>query len=119
MGGRGRLSAGMPRLLGNHHGAVGLWYRRAWCALVAEYGEPVHGSLAWLEAGRVAAAFTRWRAAQAAWADAQRARSTGKGRRPSPTLLSRLQKRAGIEEESYTRALDRLRGLLDSRETGQ
>lgn len=56
MGGRRRLKAGAPRLLGRHDGTAGRAFRRAYDALAVELG-PFTSPLLRLEAGRVAAAW--------------------------------------------------------------
>jgi hypothetical protein len=59
-------------------------------------------------------AATRWVALVAAertLADARRAREEGKGRRPSQAKVNQLAKRAGLEDESYQKALAALREM--------
>jgi hypothetical protein len=98
----------MPRMLGRHDGAEGARYRRAWKALVAEYGQPVRGSLLALEMGRVAVTYSNLLAASEALAVARRARATGRGRRPSPAKIERLSRRHGLADRSYSEALEKL-----------
>ncbi len=108
MGGKARLTAGMPRMLGRHDGAEGARYRRAWKALVTEYGQPVRGSLLALEMGRVAVAYSNLLAASEALAVARRDRATGKGRRPSVARIEKLSRRHGLANKTYSEALDKL-----------
>jgi hypothetical protein len=57
-------------------------------------------------------AATRWVALVAAermLSDAHRAREEGKGRRPSQAMVNQLAKRAGLEDDSYQKALASLR----------
>jgi hypothetical protein len=104
--------ADAPRMLGTHEGIDGKAYRRAWTALVAEFGSPPHQSLFRLEMGRCAAAWTTLEAAQRRLADARRRRDTLKSHRPTESMILRLEKRAGLADESYGRAVDRLRELV-------
>jgi hypothetical protein len=103
------LKGGAPRLLDNHGGATGKSYRRCFDALVAEYG-PL-SDLGRLEAGRVAAAWVELEAAGRALTAARRARITGKGRRPSESLIMRFSKRRGLADSTYSQALDKLKEL--------
>lgn len=116
MGGRRPLKAGAPRLLGNHGGAIGKAYRRVYDALEAELGP--FTPLARLEAGRAAAAWVQLEAAQRALVTAQRTRSTGRGRRPSPREIERLARRAGLADGTYSAALDKLREMTRSSRNG-
>jgi hypothetical protein len=104
VGGRRRLRAGAPRLLGRHDGVDGRAYRRAWAALVAEYGQPAPGSLVRLEMGRAAVAWVNLQASTHALAAARRRR-----RRPSARDLERLRRRHGLDDLTYSGALGRLR----------
>jgi len=105
----------MPRLLENHRTASAAAVRRFWTALVAEFGEPAHGSLKAIEMGRAAMALLRADEATRAWIDAQHQRDTGKGKRPTAAAVARLQKRVALEEASATALLDRLRALAGPR----
>ena len=116
MGGRRRLRAGAPRMLGRHDGVRGRWFRHAWTALVAEYG-PFTG-LARLEAGRVALAWVNLEAATEALEAARRAREEGRGRRPSPHAIERLYRRQGLADQSYSQALTQLRALIERNHNG-
>jgi hypothetical protein len=110
MGGRRRLSAGAPRLLGSHSGARGRAYRRAFNALVAEFD--LASALARLEAGRVAVAWVNLEASSESLEAARRAREEGRGRRPSPRTIERLARRQGLADQSYAQALAALRELV-------
>jgi hypothetical protein len=102
-------------MLGTHEGIDGKAFRRAWTALVAEFGAPTHHSLLRLEMGRCAVAWTTLEAAQRRLADARRRRETLKNHRPSESMILRLEKRAGLADESYGRAVDRLREMVGPR----
>lgn len=103
MGGRGRLSAGAPRLLGRHDGARGRAYGRAWRALVGEFGTPVRGSLLADEMGR--AAVLRVELGEAVEAlDAYR-----RLRRPGPRKLRLLERDMRDADRVYSDALAALR----------
>ena len=110
MGGKRRLSAGAPRLLGSHSGSRGRSYRRSYSALAAEFD--LTSPLAKLEAGRVAVAWTNLEAATESLEAARRAREEGRGRRPSPRTLERLARRQGLADTSYAQALNQLRELV-------
>jgi hypothetical protein len=112
MGGRRRLSAAQPRMLGHHDGPEGAAFRRAWRALVGEFGPPPVGSLLAMEMGRVAVAHVNLVAATEALSSARRTRAIGRGRRPSPRHIERLNRRVGLCDGSYQMALDRLRELV-------
>lgn len=113
MGGRRRLKAGAPRVLGRHHGTEGRAYRRVYDALAAALD--LATSLLRYEAGRVAALAVQMEAATRALVDAQRARRAGRGRRPSPRELERLARRQGLADQSYSQALEKLRALAAER----
>lgn len=98
-------------MLGRHDGAEGARFRRAWRALVAEYGQPARGSLLALEMGRVAVAYSNLLAASEALATVRRARATGRGRRPSERSVERCARRQGLADASYSQAIDKL-GLM-------
>ena len=115
MGGKRRLRAGAPRLLGRHDTADGRAYRRAWIALVAEYGQPPRGSLFALEMGRTAVAWSQLEAATLSLADVRQRRERGHGRRPSSRDVERAARRQGLADGSYASALDKLRELAASR----
>jgi hypothetical protein len=111
MGGRRRLRAGAPRLLGRHDGARGRAYRRAFNALAAEFD--LGSALARLEAGRVAVAWCNLEAATEALEAARQSRESGKGRRPSPREIERLARRQGLANADYSQALVQLRELVE------
>ena len=113
MGGRGRLRAGAPRLLGRHDGTRGRAYRRAYNALAAEFD--LGSALARLEAGRTAVAWTNLEAATESLEAARRAREEGRGRRPSPRAIERLARRQGLANADYSQALNQLRELVAGR----
>lgn len=106
MAGRRRLSAGMPRLLGNHAGHLGRVYRREWAMLAETFD--LSGALARRLAGLVCVGSVALDASTQALVAAQRARTQGRGRRPSVTELARLQKRHGLDTDSYAAALGQL-----------
>ena len=110
MGGRRALKGGAPRLLGRQDGLEGRVYRRAYDALEAEYGP--FSALARLEAGRVALLWVQLQAASHALMQAQRARRTGKGRRPSVQQVERFARRQGLADGSYVQGLAKLRELV-------
>ncbi len=111
MGGRRRLRAGAPRLLGRHAGRDGRAYARFYAALEADLG-PFASELVRFEAGRVAVAMLNLEATTRALAAARRARESGKGRRPSTRDVERLARRQGLADQSYAQALDKLRALV-------
>jgi hypothetical protein len=112
MGGRRRLRADAPRLLGRHDGAAGRAYRRAYDTLAAELG-PLTSSLLRFEGGRAALAMVNLEVASAALAAARRAREQGRGRRPSPREIERLQRRQALQDQTYSATVDRLRDLVE------
>lgn len=114
MGGRRRLKANAPRLLGQHDGRDGRVYRRAYDALESEFG-PFRSQLQRNEAGRVAATWLNLQVSTQALAAARRTRERGKGRRPSAQAFERLARRQGLSDGSYAAALDRLRELVGRR----
>ncbi len=112
MGGRRRLTAGQPRMLGRHDAAEGARFRRAWRALIGEFGQPEPDSLLALEMGRTAVAHANLVAATEALSLARRTRATGKGRRPGGKAIERLNRRVGLCDRSYREALDHLRVMV-------
>lgn len=104
------LKGGAPRLLGHHGGADGKAYRRAFDALASEFR--LDSPLLRFEGGRVAALRVEFEAAMLALADARRKRRQGKGRRPNTKLVEQLARRAGLADNSYAQAFERLRGLV-------
>jgi hypothetical protein len=109
MGQRRRLKGGAPRLLGNHGGAEGAAYRRAYDALEEEYGP--FSALGRLEAGRVAVAYVQLQATTRALVAEQQKRRRGKGRRPNAQQIERLARRQGLADNSYAQALARLQAM--------
>ena len=118
MGGRRRLKAGAPRLLGRHDGPSGRAYRRGYDALEADLGS-FASELVRFEAGRVAVAMLNLETAIRALAAARRARESGKGRRPGPRDLERLARRQGLADATYSQALDKLRELARGNSHGR
>jgi hypothetical protein len=114
MGGRRPLKAGAVRLLGKHDGASGRAFRRAYDALVTEYGP--FTPLGCLEASRVAVAWVNLEAATRALEAARAARERGKGRRPSTRDVERAARRQGLADQSYSQGLDKLRALAGPRQ---
>jgi hypothetical protein len=110
MGGRRRLRAGAPRLLGRHDGARGRAYRRAYSALEAEFD--LTSPLAKLEAGRVSLNWCHLQTATESLEAARRAREEGRGRRPSPRTIERLARRQGLANADFSQALAALRELV-------
>jgi hypothetical protein len=111
------LKARAPRLLGKHGGRDGRAYRRAYDALLLEYG-PFDRPLLRLEAGRVSVAWMNVEIATRALVTARRARERGRGRRPSVQAVERLAKRQGLADASYSQALDKLRELVQANGRG-
>jgi hypothetical protein len=62
---------------------------------------------------RTAARWASLVASERALADARRARAEGKSRRPSQAKVNQLAKRAGLEDDSYQKALASLRELVN------
>jgi hypothetical protein len=108
--GRKPLVRGAVRVLGLHDGLDGRTFRVGYDALAETFG-PLSTRLLRLEASRAAAAWTRLVAAQRSLAAARRERERGKGRRPSVRELERLSRRVGLDDASYTAAVDRLADL--------
>ena len=115
MGGRRPLKGGAVRLLGNHAGAQGFTFRRAFDALSEELGP--FSKLQALEASRVAVAWANFQAASRALAAARHARMHGKGRRPSGQAIEKLARRQGLANGDYSQALAALRELVGTRRT--
>jgi hypothetical protein len=107
------LKGGAPRLLGRHDGAAGRLYNRQFRALSEEFG-PFTGVMRF-HAGGTAALFVTFQQATEALNDARRDRSEGKGRRPSASLITRLEKRQGLAWQSYSAALEKLQAMASSR----
>jgi hypothetical protein len=113
MASRRALKNGAPRLLAHHGGAEGSVYRRVFDALAAEFGP--FTALGCLEAGRTAAAYLQLQTTTRALVAAQRKRRLGRGRTLNVQQLERLARRAGLADQSYSQALDRLRELAGKR----
>lgn len=113
MAGRRPLKAGAHRLLGNHGGARGRAFRRAFDALAEEFD--LATKLARLEASRVSAAWANLEASTQALEAARAARETGTGRRPSTRDVERLARRQGLDDSSYAAALTRLETVAKRR----
>jgi hypothetical protein len=111
MGGHRRHRADRERMLGKPTAPDRREFGHAWRALVAEFGMPSAKSLARMAMMRAATRWVALVAAERALADARRERAEGKGRRPSVQRLNALAKRAGLEDDSYQKALDKLREI--------
>lgn len=109
MGGRRPLAGHIPRFLGAHNGWEGRAYRRSYVALERDLGP--FSAMQALEAARVAALRVQIEVAMATLVDAQRSRRAGRGRRPNHGQIERLARRAGLADQSYSQALDKLRDL--------
>ena len=113
--GRRRLGGHAVRMLGSHAGIDGKAFRRGYNALCDEFGAPPSHGILRLEMSRAAVAWTTLEAAQRRLAEARRRRETLKTHRPSESMILRLEKRAGLADESYSRAVDRVRELAGAR----
>jgi hypothetical protein len=113
MGGHRRPRADLERMLGKPGAADRIEFGNAWRALAAEFGVPPARSLVRLATMRTAARWASLVASERALADARRARAEGKGRRPSQAKVNQLAKRAGLEDDSYQKALASLRELVN------
>jgi len=111
MGGERRETADRVRMIGNADAADRREFTRQLRALEAEYGRPAPHSLLRLATMRAATRWVTLVAASRALADARRARSEGKGRRPSQREINALARRAGLEDSSYAQAVDAVREL--------
>jgi hypothetical protein len=111
MGGDRRETADRLRMLGAAEATERREFTRHLRAQEAEYGRPASHSLLRVAMMR---ASTRWVAlvsASRALADARRARSEGRGRRPSQREVNGLAKRAALEDASYEKACEQVREL--------
>jgi hypothetical protein len=97
-------------MLGNHGGLAGKLYHRSYQALAEAY--PLSTALLRLEAGRVAALRVHLEIATRTLMDAQRQRRDGKGRRPSAREIERFNRRCGLADGSYQKALERLEEMV-------
>jgi hypothetical protein len=114
MGGHRRPRADLERMLRKPGAADRIAFGNAWRALAAEFGvPPARGSLVRLAMMRTAARWASLVASERALADARRTRAEGKGRRPSQAKVNQLAKRAGLEDDSYQKALASLRELVN------
>lgn len=100
------LRSGARRIFGRHDGVAGRQFNRHYRALAQRLG-PFDG-ISRDYASAVAGLWVQWTEAAETLANAQRLRKEGKGRRPSPGQIARLQKRAGLAWASYDAALKRL-----------
>jgi hypothetical protein len=116
MGGKRRLAADRPRLLGREDGPEGSLARRTWDALRMEFD--LSRPLARQLAGRVIVATVNADASTRALATARRQREHGRGRRPFPRVLERLARRQGLDEGTLGQALDRLRAVAPAARNG-
>jgi hypothetical protein len=110
MGGRSRLRGGLERVLPDHRSALEQALRREYRALLdglAIDGDPLLGR----EASRVAFLAIRAQESARAWGEVIEKRRTGRGRRPSPRAVERAARRAALDDQTATQALDRLREL--------
>ncbi len=108
------LSAGLVRVFGDHRGPLARAYRREYLALLA--GLAINGdALLRREAARVALLTVRAREGASAWAGLIEKRRVGRGRRPSPRAVERAARRAALDDQGATQALDRLRALAGER----
>jgi hypothetical protein len=113
MGGHRRSRADLERMLGTPSAVDAREFYHAWHALVAEFRKPPARSLVRMAMMRAATRWVALVAAERTLADARRAREEGKGRRPSPARVNQLAKRAGLEDNSYQKALASLRELVN------
>lgn len=105
------LKGRAPRLFGNHGGAEGFAYRRAYDALEVALG-PFPNDYVRFEVGRVAIARMQFERATRELVTAQRQRRRGRGRRPNPQQIERLARRQGLADGTYASALRRLEELV-------
>lgn len=100
----------------DHRTRFGKLLRRDYDQLVTSLG--LDGDRLLLrEASRVAMLGLRAREASRVWVEVVEKRRTGRGRRPSPQAVERAARRAALDDETYTAALDRLRELAGERRT--
>ncbi len=105
-----RLRGGLARVFPDHRSALAVAYRREYGALVEGLGLDGDALLR-REAGRVALLAIRAREAGRAWAELTEKRRAGRGRRPSSQAIERAARRAALDDQTATQALDRLREL--------
>ncbi len=110
MSGKCRLRGGLVRVLPDHRTALGQALRREYRAIVGGLG--LDGDpLLLREASRVALLAVRARESARAWAEVVERRRAGRGRRPSPRVVERAARRAGLDDQSAAQALEKLRAL--------
>ncbi len=112
-GGHPPLRRGLDRMLPDHRSVLGKRLRRDFDQLVTTLG--VEGDLLLRETSRVAMLGLRAREANRRWVEVVEKRRVGRGRRPSPSVVERAARRAALDDETYTAALDRLRELAGAR----
>lgn len=105
------LPCGAPRVFGNHGGHEGHIYRHCYEGLAATYG-PFESEHLKFEAARAALAMMQLQTATAALVDLQRARRTGKGRRPSLRDVERAARRQGLADNTFASAMSRLEQVV-------
>ena len=113
MGGRSTLKDRKPRLLDRHNGTEGRLYGRIYAELEAAFG-PFSSAYVRFEAGRVAISRMQLEHATRELTRVQRARRTGKGRRPNDRQVERLARRQGLADGSYAAAVKRLEELVQT-----
>lgn len=107
------LRGGAPRMLGSHGGAAGKLYNRIYGGLAEQFGP--FNEVMRFHAGATAALGVTFQQGTEALNDARRARGEGKGRRPSASLIARLEKRQGLAWQSYSAALEKLQAMASNR----
>lgn len=108
--GRPALLNGALRMFREHSGTRAGWFRAGYAGLADRFGPFVDEATRAYASG-VAALFVTFRQDTVALDDAVRARQQGRGRRPSASAITRLEKRQGLSWHSYDRALQRLEQL--------
>lgn len=111
------LRCGAPRMYQRHTGRAGMWYRHHFHALDQQLGP--FSELGRAYAGAAAALWVTFRQDTIALEEAQQARRLGKGRRPSTSLIVRLEKRQWSSSQTYDSALVRLKTEVTARRNGQ
>lgn len=102
-------------MLPDHRSSLGKRLRKDYDQLVTTLG--VEGDLLLRETSRVAMLGLRAREANRRWVEVVEKRRVGRGRRPSPQAVERAARRAALDDETYTAALDRLRELAAGRKS--
>jgi hypothetical protein len=113
MMGRRRLRSGDVRVYPDHRCADAVRRRELLKALEVEFGP--FTPFARLEATRVVSCRMNLEASERALLEARELRASGKGRRPSPQRIERLARRQGLDDGSYSAALDKLRELCSAK----